>query len=336
MPNPFVLAGRGLDMAVDIFRLGRLSWNEARAASGAGAVDTLKGLGRSVIRGSRNAAGWAAGSAPGAAAGVAQAGKWLTGTSQGRRLGIMGGAAALGWATSSSDATTWDKVQRAAGFGILGELGVNAAGRGRYFKAAGAAVTAGEGARAMRFASKGLGMPAQWGMAHSAAAGAVYGMISPNTSIMGGAAFGAIAHLGLRGGTGTMSTREAPAMGFAATNAQQSWFKRVTGQITVGRAARAGMVIGAYSQLDTNDSSGLGVIKGGAIGGVIGGAGGGAAKFAIKHPWLSVIGVSAAGQFGVAGLEAGGMISQAGSPGFDTMNADGDLALALHKLRHGG
>jgi hypothetical protein len=59
------------------------------------------------------------------------------------------------------------------------------------------------------------------------------------------------------------------------------------------------------------------------------------ARMMSSHPWITV--GTAGPSLMVAGdaVTAAGTIAQAGAPGFDTMNADGDLALSLHRMRHG-
>jgi len=276
----------------------------------------------------------------------------------GQRAAIVGGSAALGYMTSPGDATRGEKFGRAVGFGIAGGYGYQRFSNPKNVKHLSGVM---RGLATKRFGvagaafNKAFGMPEKWGIKHSMGAGAMYGLLSTHTSIAEGAIFGGVADVGMRGITGNGGLRGA----WSKSPEEMLTGKWMTGN-KIGRLgelneirkaeglrsafraaplirsmALAGGIRGAYNNMGTGDMTGLNVL-GGALGGAAKGAAlGVGARMVASHPFVTV---------GVAGpslkvlgdaVTAAGTVAQAGAPGFDTMNADGDLALSLHRMRHG-
>jgi len=297
---------------------------------------------------------WAKGKVAGAwtSAKGSQAFTAFKGSPRAQKLAAIGGMAALGYATSDSDASTGQKLGRAAAFGFIGSKGystfsssLNRSRLGESFAAFGNK----QWKRGGQQMADALGLPAKWGMKQSIAAGAFYGAMSSNATILGGAATGAVLDIGIG------RRRTAPMEGLAlstetkgrgllglyggtATKVKDAYKK--DGLIKAFKAAPlmktgmyAGAMKGAYSSMQEGDTGG--VVTGALGGGVKGAALGGAARFGTSHPFVTLGGY---GTYSAAaeGIRSGvGQVREAGAPGFDTMNADGDLALALHKMRHG-
>ena len=365
MANPFFVAARGIDLLGDALRFGKStgvgrmlsgigqkvpSWERATIAAHSRNIIGQAGGARGILNTATTAvAGTAARVEVGAREMATKAGIWANTTGKLRgsqawnlistnrrtqQMGVAGIMAGVGLATSSPDATPMQKLGRMVGFGAGGVYGMNVLTRNQLslrgaargfmtgeFKAGGAAL------------ARGLGMPAKWGTKHSIAAGAFYGLVSDRSSVAEGATFGLAAHVGVKGlaRNWTGATNRGIYRAF-----KQKGFGAAFQKMPLGMAGLyAGAMKGAYNNLGEGNASGINVV-GGALGGAaLGGTIGGGAKFAARHPWITVgtVGptLSLAGQAG----EAAGTVLQAGVPGFDTMNADGDLALALHRMRHG-
>jgi len=245
-----------------------------------------------------------------------------------QRSAIVGGAAALGYATSNSDASTGQRLGRAAAFGLLGGYG-NRMARDPGVRAGVSEGLIGMGNKQYKSGFKqivtSLGGPQKWGIGHSIAAGAFYGALSSDTTVLGGATMGAAFDIGGRGlgRTFNKDSRNRISAGWKSAGPLGA-FKEVSLMKT---GLYAGMISGAYN-------SG-GSILGTAGGALKGTAAGGAARFATSHPWITLGTVVPGMQVTGAVAQGVNQMMQTGSPGFDTMNADGDLALALHKMRHG-
>lgn len=258
---------------------------------------------------------------------TSQAGKFVKRHPQG--VGMAAGAG-FGYATSDDDASTGQRLGRALGFGIVGGYGTRV-GVTRHMSFRGAARSAleGEWKSAGRALGSALEMPAQWGAKHSIGAGALYGLVSDDATMMEGALFGGAAHLGVR------SLRNAWGGAGEGWNLRhQKGLRAAINKMPLVRGGAAtGMMVGAYTQLGEGDATGLNVLGGGILGGALGAGGAGAARFAINHPWITLGTVGPTLTFAGSAAEAAGTAMEAGIPGYDSLNADGDLALALHRLR---
>jgi hypothetical protein len=244
------------------------------------------------------------------------------------------GAAALGGMTASPDATPGQKLGRMVGFGLLGAHGARVGmGNRDMFAGAFTDMMAGNWRAGGRGLARALEMPERWGMKQSIMAGGFYGMISNNTSIAEGAIFGGVAHLGVRG-IGRNATRRD---GIQIRKAfRDGGYGAAFQRMPLGMLGMyGGAMRGAYNAMGQDDWSGMSVAGGAIKGGLIGGVLGGGAKLTAAHPWM-VLG-TVGPTLGLAGsaIGAAGTVASAGAPGFDTLNADGDLALSLHRLRHG-
>lgn len=329
--------------------------NNAIPAGGAAASrvgDALGAAGGHAVNAAESA--WAGGKIAGAWGKAKGSAVWQSfkGSPRAQQLAVTGGMGAFGYATADADASTAQKLGRAAAFGFVGHKGYstfsNSANRARL----GDALTAfgnKKWARGGELLATGLGIEAKWGMKQSIMAGAFYGALSSNATILGGATMGAALDVGIG------RRRTAPMEGLAlstetkgrgllglyggtATKARDAY--RKDGLLGAFRAApliKTGLYLGAmkgaYSNMQEGDN--LGVL-GGALGGAVKGAAlGGAVRFGTSHPFVALGGFGAytAAAEGVRG--GVNQVMQTGAPGFDTMNADGDLALALHKMRHG-
>lgn len=349
MPSAFAATLIGAEVVEQLLKFGRAAGMN-KPGFGQGAFKKLQGMGQA-IKGGVGPTGTAMGNAAGSAAGsIVNAGStaWEKGLVAGawgkakgseawkafksspkmQRNAVIGGAAAFGYATSDSEASTGQRLGRAAAFGFMGFKG-NQIARSPGMKAG---VTEGllsignkEWKKGGKQIMTALGGPSKWGLKHSIGAGAFYGAMSSQTSILGGAVMGAAFDIG---GRGLGRTWNADALdkfksGYASKGPLGAF--RAIPMMKTG--LYAGMISGAYN----SDGSILGT-AGGALKGTLGG---GAARFATNHPWITMGTVVPGMQ--VAGAAVGGanQMIQAGAPGFDTMNADGDLALALHRTRHG-
>ena len=298
--------------------------------------------------------GWAKGKAASAWASVkgSQAFTAFKGSPRAQSLAATGGMAAFGYATSDADASTGQKLGRAAAFGFIGSKGystfssnLNRSRLGESFVAFGNR----QWKRGGQQMADALGLPAKWGMKQSIMAGAFYGAMSSHATILGGAATGAALDFGIG------RRRTAPMEGLAlstetkgrgllglyggtATIVKDTYKEKgLIKAFKVAPLIKTGMYLGAmkgaYSNMQEGDSGG--VITGALGGGLKGAALGGAVRFGTSHPFVSIGGYGAYSA-AAEGVRSGiGQVYQTGAPGFDTMNADGDLALALHKMRHG-
>ena len=373
-PSQLLQTVKAMDFGGDLLRAGRatgigkiLSGIGRRTPSGeraAAITAAARGIDSPVGRAARaiESRGGAMGMARGAAVGISTAGAdvaaragvlgreagiygrvaastaWqtLSGSRAAQRALVVGGAAGVGLATSSPDSSPMQKVGRMVGFGVMGNYGMRTLtnpGSVNSLKGAMRGLATGRYKAAGRLMARGLGMPAQWGMKQSVMAGALYGMVSDRSSVAEGAAFGAAAHFGVKGMANTWT---------GATNRSIYRAYRKNGLLAAvnkmplaGAGMYLGAMKGAYGNLGEGNWSGLNVVGGAAGGAAIGGAVGATAKLVSNHPWMTLGTVGPT--LGLAGsaAEAAGTVAQAGAPGFDSMNADGDLALALHKMRHG-
>lgn len=299
-------------------------------------------------------AGWAKGKVAGAWASAkgSQAFTAFKGSPRAQHLAAIGGMATFGYATSDADASTGQKLGRAAAFGVIGSKGYSTfSSKVNRVRLGGALTSFGnkEWAQGGRRLASGLGLPAKWGMKQSIMAGAFYGAMSSHATILGGAATGAVLDIGIG------RRRTAPMEGLAlstetkgrgllglyggtATTARDAYkASGIVGMFKAAPLVKTGLYLGAmkgaYSNMQEGDSGG--VITGALGGGVKGAALGGAARFGTSHPFVTIGGYGAYSA-AAEGIRGGvNQVRQTGAPGFDTMNADGDLVLALHKMRHG-
>ena len=349
MSSAFATTLIGAEVIEQLLKLGRAAGMN-KPGFGQGLFNKLEGIGQTVRGGvgpTASAMGGAVGKTAGSVmngaesawAGGKVAGAWgkakgtaawqaFKGSPGMQRSAIVGGAAALGYATSNSDASTGQRLGRAAAFGLLGGYG-NRMARDPGVRAGVSEGLIGMGNKQYKSGFKqivtSLGGPQKWGIGHSIAAGAFYGALSSDTTVLGGATMGAAFDIGGRGlgRTFNQDSRNRISAGWKSAGPLGA-FKEVSLMKT---GLYAGMISGAYN-------SG-GSILGTAGGALKGTAAGGAARFATSHPWITLGTVVPGMQVTGAVAQGVNQMMQTGSPGFDTMNADGDLALALHKMRHG-
>lgn len=259
-------------------------------------------------------------------------------------LAIAGGAGLLGYATSSDDASAGQVAGRTLAFAGMGSFGTRMARtQGRRLGAAAGRFAGGNFRKGFGHLAKAAGINA-WSPLHSIAAGAFYGLVSDQATVAEGAVFGGMAHLGVSGMRRTWGGSPGTGRGLNTWTQRGKVYQAYRKQGLLAAARRmplastglyGGMLYGAYGNLGEGNATGLNVLGGGLLGGATGMALGGGAKFAMKHPWITV--GTAGPTLALAGsaAQAAGTVMQAGAPGFDTLNADGDLGLALHKMRHG-
>jgi hypothetical protein len=367
-PSQFLQIAKGLDFAGDVFRVGkatavgkmitgigrRVPTGERAAAIHAGAraveketgfmarMGGITGLRSAAVNASVKGADLAGkGGVLAKEAGVygkVFGGALLSSMSQSvtaRHAAVVGGSALLGLATSSPDSTAGQKIGRMVGFGIMGNYGMNRFTNPRSMNQLQTAMSGyaqGRFGAANRLLGRGLGMPAKWGMKQSMMAGALYGAVSDESSIAEGAIFGAAAQFGVKGLSGTLSK----ATGRSVYRAyRQKGLSAAFNKVSVVKTGMyAGAIKGAYENLGEGNWTGLNVVGGTVGGGAIGATIGATAKLAVNHPWMTLGTVGPTLSLAGAAGGAAATVAQAGAPGFDSLNADGDLALALHRMRH--
>ena len=228
------------------------------------------------------------------------------------------GAGVYGYATG--EGSTGQRIERGLGFAAGMGLGATQAGRKLAKSAFGFGKVKPSAATGMvPYSRTGATMSgfrysltSMHGLGVETAAGALYGAIDEETTILGGAASGAAIGLGAN-----VLTR----------GAMRGWAKghRVGARTFAAGGGAIGLVAGGP----------VGMAVGAGIGGTIGGA----ARFARKYPTAAKY---AAGTALVGGMSTAIVGSSAANayemhqrPRNTNYGADGDLALGLHALRHG-
>lgn len=166
-----------------------------------------------------------------------------------------------------------------------------------------------------------VGLAPKFGYKQAVLAGGLYGAIDEDESVFSGAAVGLSARfLGGRARNVAKKTR-------GAWGSQNTLREKIgaTPFTRIGLTGGAGL--GLYSNFGEEDSALGGAIKGGIVGGTLGAIGSAAAY----SPMGTLMGAGAVGVAGMGAME-GGMYTAASN----VLDADGDLALALHKTRHHG
>lgn len=169
-----------------------------------------------------------------------------------------------------------------------------------------------------------VGLRPRFGYKQSILAGGLYGAIDEDESVISGAAAGA----GMRFGAGRMVGMSGRFAGAAKTPGFRNKLKEMP-LITGG--ATLGATLGIYSNLGEEGSILGGAIRGGIVGGGLGTIGSAAAY----SPMGTLAGLGGAAVAGGGMLEGALYGMQSGVEPFRDLDADGDLALALHKTRHG-
>ena len=362
--NPFYLAARAIDLGWDAFKVGksaklgekfadlgrRLRGADVSGGARAIAVGASVQASRAAGKIAGKTAGWwqASGKAAtgrlgsGAMAVGGQVGSYLRHDPIGQRVAVGAISAGAGYYTSDPNASAAERFGRAAGFGLLGaygtarfqspKFGKNVSGMFKNIGSSHRGNFAGRMKAAGIRAGRAAGVPAQWGYKQSMAIGAVYGMMSDQTSVLEGAVGGAALHFG------------AKKMGAAWNNERQAAVRDAYKTKGIGAAFRTapvfrtalygGAMLGAYNSIGSGGGT-MGVIGGTAKGALAGAAIGGGTKAMMAAPTTTLALGLGGLTFAGSALEATGTLAQAGAPGFDTMNADGDLASSLHRMRHG-
>lgn len=254
---------------------------------------------------------------------------WLSTPSKSRRLAGIGALAGFGYMTGSGD--TGQNLGRALAFGVGGSW---AAGRfssasarqnmsqgfGRVWhgletldKSNGVAgLNFRVGGRQMWRGGLGMG---KLGFRHAVGAGAAYGMLSTDTTVAGGVAGAATIY-----GAGSM-------MRGKYTNPFQkgmSFSSRVTAVSSLPLVS-GGAAAGAFMNMDEG-------IGGMAMGAATGAALGGGTRLLMNHPMATLTTAGAAALVGGPAAEA--VATHSAAQHVRDMEADGNLALALHNNRH--
>lgn len=119
----------------------------------------------------------------------------------------------------------------------------------------------------------------------------------------------------------------------ASVDTSKNWMKE---NFTTRRAAAVGAVIGmARNEDEYGDQSLLTMATGTLKGGLIGAAVGGTAQGLLRRPVATGAIIAATAATGMSAFEAYQTFEMGGRVGFNNMEADGELALALHKIKHG-
>lgn len=174
----------------------------------------------------------------------------------------------------------------------------------------------------------------RWTPAHSIGAGAIYGMMNEDVGVYEGALAGGFMHAGAKiassgawkGGAGAMRSAYKKQGVMAA-------LKEAKGLPLVRGATGAGMFLGAYGAAD--EEGALGVAGGALKGALIGGGAATVGRAFMAAPMTSIAVAAPTAVVAGGAAEAYATWEGTGRPGFNDMEADGDLALALHKMRHG-
>lgn len=223
------------------------------------------------------------------------------------------GAGAYGYA--SGEGTTGQRLERGLGFAAGVGLGATKTGRGLMKSIVNPKIAPSAATGMVPYSATGAGMSRAGaimrgarGVGIGAGAGAMYGAINEDTTILGGVATGAGAALLGKG-------------------AVKGWARGH--RIGMRTGAAAGGAVGMYA----------GGPVGMAIGAGIGGTVGGVARFARRYPTAAkyAAGTALVGGMSTAivGSAAANAYAMHQQPRQTNYGADGDLALGLHALRHG-
>lgn len=261
------------------------------------------------------------------------------------KAGVVGTSTGFGYITSEEDASFGDRLLRGFAFGAgagyamrrLARPGAGSAIKQGFgdFAYATRLEQAGHGAAtdiAMGGLSKikgGLGAAiGKWNAGKAMGAGAFYGMIDDDVSVMEGMTAGLGLHAGIKMGARGISR------GMKNAKAAGSVRGAFRGMAPIQAAAGIGMTAGVYGHMGEGQGA-MGVASGAVKGLAVGGGGALFTKAVVAAPMLTLFGAGTAAYAGVTGAEAYGDWERGGRVGFNNMEADGDLALALHKVRHG-
>jgi hypothetical protein len=295
----------------------------------------LKGLGQLAYTGD-----------PSRRTGAFQAGysisEFLKTPSKARTALAVGGASATGYLTADSDADPGQKFGRALGFGIGAKWiggrwadkkflyhGARELGRAAMLvpKAGAQQAMRTYARQGTRDIMRGLGVK-RFGLRQAMGAGAMYGLISDDITAVGGTLGAAGIYGGVRATSGIIS--------------RGRWGDPFRKGLSLRERARAvaalplatgGAVVGGTMGVMGNMDEGAGAaVMGGVRGGAIGLGVGGLAKIAINRPLMTMAGLGAAGMVVPPAAEAAAIHASAQAD--YQMEADGDLALALHRNRH--
>lgn len=177
----------------------------------------------------------------------------------------------------------------------------------------------------------------KFGIQHGIGLGAMYGLVSDEASVMEGATGCAFMYGGARmmGSAAKVGNWSSPFSAYknAGKGEGIKSFARAAANLPLVRAgAGFGMASSAYSATTQGESMSS-IATGATVGGITGGAVGGLGKLGMSHPMMTLMGAGLTATAAGSAAEAYGTFEAAGRPGFDDMDADGDLALALHRTR---
>lgn len=163
-----------------------------------------------------------------------------------------------------------------------------------------------------------LGVPKflRSGAGASIAAGAAYGAFEEDRTVFGGAALGGLGYFGGR----NLAKR------FSAAKSATGFKNRVRAAGPVGTLAIGGAMYGGF----TAENAVVGALGGMAIGGGVGAVG----AMGMAAPMATAVGLGSTAHLGVSASQAVSTAYNHG-PGFNQVDADGDLALSLHYNRRG-
>jgi hypothetical protein len=259
--------------------------------------------------------------------------KFLRTDSAARNLVFAGAGATVGWMTSDKNSSPLQRAGHIAAFAGLGTYGLRVATKHpRAWGAFAGKVKEGEWKLAARNLGNAFEMPKKWTIKHSMMAGGLYGLLSQHTTVAEGVMFGGIAHFATGGIKNLYKDRGEEFKELRKAKEYKQIFSRAP---FIRTAMYGGMALGAYHNLGVGNPTGMNVLGGAAKGAGIAGAIGIPARIGIKHP---VIGMGIEIPIASLGIQTAGAAAQvmgSGAPEFDTLNSDGELALALHRLRHG-
>lgn len=261
-----------------------------------------------------------------------------------RSAGVLA-ATGGGYMTAEEDASFGDRLLRGFAFGAgagwaarrlsrTGAMGAIKAGGSDLGYAArlrfeGSGHAAGMAKQGIRNIGAGVGKAfGKWNVGKAMGAGAFYGMIDDDVSVMEGMTAGLGLHAGIKMGARGISK------GMSNAKSAGSVKGAFRGMAPVQAAAGIGMTAGVYGHMGEGQGA-MGVASGAVKGLAVGGGGALFTKAVVAAPMLTLFGAGTAAYAGATGAEAYGDWERGGRVGFNNMEADGDLALALHKVRHG-
>jgi hypothetical protein len=173
----------------------------------------------------------------------------------------------------------------------------------------------------------------KWSGAHSMVAGGIYGMISQDVGVVEGVLGGGFVHGGAKIARSGLNRTAQQWGSVRAADGIAGKAKAITRLPMIQTATGAGLAIGGYAGMD--EQGALGVTSSAVRGALVGGGVATIGKASVFSPSLTLAALGGTGMVAGGAVEAYSTWEATGRPGMHDMEADGDLTLSLHRLRHG-